>query len=54
MAEVSQKLMELQIPYKNATLLYGPPETGKTMFARYIAFKKSPSALLPEFFQNHR
>ena len=42
MAEVSQKLMELQIPYKNATLLYGPPETGKTMFARYIAFKKKP------------
>ena len=41
MAEVSQKLMELQIPYKNATLLYGPPETGKTMFARYIAFKKA-------------
>ena len=41
MAEVSQKLMELQIPYKNATLLYGPPGTGKTMFARYIAFKKA-------------
>ena len=34
MAEVSQKLMELQIPYKNATLLYGPPGTGKTMFAK--------------------
>ena len=41
MAEVSQKLMELQIPYKNATLLYGPPGTGKTMFAKYIAFKKA-------------
>ena len=24
MAKVSQKLMEMQIPYKNATLLYGP------------------------------
>ena len=36
-----QKLMELQIPYNNATLLYGPPGTGKTMFARYIAFKKA-------------
>ena len=35
-----QKLMEMQIPYKNATLLYGPPGTGKTMFGRYIAFKK--------------
>ena len=33
--------MELQIPYKTATLLYGPPGTGKTMFARYIAFKKA-------------
>ena len=31
MAAVSQKLMEMQIPYKNATLLYGPPGTGKTM-----------------------
>lgn len=40
MSDVSQKLMEMQIPYKNATLLYGPPGTGKTMFGRYIAFKK--------------
>ena len=40
MASVSQKLMELQIPYKNATLLYGPPGTGKTMFGKYIAYKK--------------
>ena len=37
MSNVSQKLMEMQIPYKNATLLYGPPGTGKTMFGRYIA-----------------
>jgi SpoVK/Ycf46/Vps4 family AAA+-type ATPase len=36
---ISQKLMEMQIPYKNATLLYGPPGTGKTTFGRYIAFK---------------
>lgn len=41
MSVVSQKLMELQVPYKNATLLYGPPGTGKTMFARYIAYKKA-------------
>lgn len=39
MSEVSQKLMEMQIPYKNATLLYGPPGTGKTMFGKYIAYK---------------
>ena len=35
MSDVSQKLMEMQIPYKNATLLYGSPGTGKTMFGRY-------------------
>lgn len=39
MAKVSGKLMEMQIPYKNATLLYGPPGTGKTMFGKYIACK---------------
>lgn len=39
MAKVSGKLMELMIPYKNATLLYGPPGTGKTMFGKYIAYK---------------
>lgn len=39
MAKVSGKLMEMQIPYKNATLLYGPPGTGKTMFGKYIAYK---------------
>lgn len=39
MSRVSQKLMEMQIPYKNATLLYGPPGTGKTMFGKYIAYK---------------
>lgn len=40
MSVVSQKLMELQVPYKNAALLYGPPGTGKTLFAKYIAYKK--------------
>ncbi len=39
MARISGKLMEMQIPYKNATLLYGPPGTGKTMFGKYIAYK---------------
>ena len=38
MAKVSQKLMEMQIPYKNATLLYGPPGTGKTLFGKYVAY----------------
>lgn len=39
LAKVSGKLMELMIPYKNATLLYGPPGTGKTMFGKYMAYK---------------
>lgn len=39
MAKVSGKLMEMQIPYKNATLLYGPPGTGKTIFGKYVAYK---------------
>lgn len=39
MNKVSKKLMELMIPYKNATLLYGPPGTGKTTFGKYIAYK---------------
>ena len=29
--------MEMQIPYKNATLLYGPPGTGKTMLAQAVS-----------------
>ena len=39
MSKVSQKLMEMEIPYKNASLLYGVPGTGKTLFGRYIAYK---------------
>lgn len=39
MVRVSGKLMEMQIPYRNATLLYGPPGTGKTMFGRYVAYR---------------
>lgn len=39
MAKVSKKLMEMQIPYRNAALLYGPPGTGKTMFGRYVAYR---------------
>lgn len=39
MSKVSQKLMELQIPYKNSTLLWGAPGTGKTMFGRFLAYK---------------
>lgn len=36
---VSDRLMELQIPYVNATMLYGEPGTGKTEFGKYVAYK---------------
>lgn len=39
MSRVSQKLMEMGIPYKNASLLYGVPGTRKTLFGKYIAYK---------------
>lgn len=34
-----QKLQELDIQYLNATLLYGESGTGKTTFAKYVAYK---------------
>ena len=39
MNDVSLQLMEKQIPYLNATLLYGESGVGKTAFSRYIAYK---------------
>lgn len=39
MHKVSIKLMEKQIPYLNATLLYGESGVGKTAFSRYVAYK---------------
>lgn len=36
---VSDKLAELNVPYINATMLYGEPGTGKTEFGRYVACK---------------
>lgn len=37
--KVSDRLMEYGISYHNSTLLYGIPGTGKTEFARYVAYK---------------
>lgn len=39
MHQVSLALMEKQIPYLNATLLYGESGIGKTAFSRYVAYK---------------
>lgn len=39
MKKVSEKLMEMSIPYLNSTLLYGESGTGKTTFGRYVAYK---------------
>lgn len=36
---VTAKMMEYGIPYMNSTLIYGEPGTGKTEFAKYVAFK---------------
>lgn len=39
MRDASMQLMEKQVPYLNATLLYGESGIGKTMFAKYVAYK---------------
>lgn len=39
MHKVGEVLNDMQIPYKNTTLLYGPSGTGKTTFGKYIAYK---------------
>lgn len=39
MNDVSLQLMEKQIPYLNATLLYGESGVGKTAFSRYVAYR---------------
>lgn len=39
MNDVSLQLMEKQISYLNATLLYGESGVGKTAFSRYVAYK---------------
>lgn len=33
------KMLEYGIPYMNSTLIYGEPGTGKTEFAKYVAYK---------------
>lgn len=49
MYKVSQTLMEKQIPYLNATLLYGESGVGKTEFSRYVAYKLGIPYLYVDF-----
>jgi len=37
--EITGRMLQMKIPYRNTTLLYGEPGTGKTEFARYVAYK---------------
>lgn len=37
--KTTTKLLEYGIPYMNSTLIYGEPGTGKTEFAKYVAYK---------------
>lgn len=39
MRTVSRELSSMQIPYLNATMLYGNSGTGKTTLAKYVAYK---------------
>lgn len=39
MNDVAIQLMEKQIPYLNATLLYGESGVGKTAFSKYVAYR---------------
>lgn len=36
---ITTKLLEYRIPYRNSTMVYGVPGTGKTEFAKYTAYK---------------
>lgn len=49
MNDVSLQLMEKQIPYLNATLLYGESGVGKTAFSRYVAYKLGTPYLYVNF-----
>lgn len=37
--KVTEKLTYYGIPFRNSTLVYGEPGTGKTEFAKYVAYK---------------
>lgn len=46
--KVAGKLAELKIPYKNIALIHGEPGTGKTEFAKYLAYRMN----LPLYYLN--
>lgn len=47
-SKTADKLADLKIPYKNITLLHGEPGTGKTEFAKYLAYRMN----LPLYYLN--
>ncbi|MCM1057250.1 MAG: ATP-binding protein [Firmicutes bacterium] len=49
MNDVALQLMEKQIPYLNATLLYGESGVGKTAFSKYVAYKLETPYLYVNF-----
>lgn len=49
MNDVALQLMEKQIPYLNATLLYGESGVGKTAFSKYVAYKLEKPYLYVNF-----
>lgn len=48
MKAVAEMMASMRIHYRNATILYGESGTGKTEFARYVAYKLN----LPLFYLN--
>lgn len=51
MSIASDKLASMQIPYLNASLFYGESGTGKTMLAKYVAYKMGLPYLYLNFSQ---
>ena len=51
---VSAELSSMQIPYLNATMLYGESGTGKTTLAKYVAYKLKLPYIYLNFSQNKK
>ena len=54
MRRIADRLAEMNINYRNATLLHGVSGTGKTMFARYVAWTFKLPFYYVNFAKRHR